>query len=175
MSGNRRDGNDTRCARPGCCQRGPQPASRRPLRRAPPRYAVGCRCRRPGGAAVARSIRTLHHRQSVSRGTHDAAFGVSKTKESASSPPGFPKSPLFPIQRLRRGGKQKTPPERGLGRGSINSNFGRPLSHSASTRARARVTQCEARGVPILTVDHAVHVGALVCHGRRSLREGGGV
>lgn len=46
LSGNRRDGNDICYARRsrGDC---PQPASRRPLRRAPPRYVIRCRLPRP--------------------------------------------------------------------------------------------------------------------------------
>ena len=59
----------------------------------------------------------LHHRQSVSRGTSSAALFCRRNPrlhhlESS-------KSPLFPIQRLRRGGKQK--PLRSVGSGGVRS------------------------------------------------------
>jgi hypothetical protein len=116
----------------------------------------------PGGAAVARSIRIFTTDKSFQGNRRrgllrfgDEGIRVFTTWSQ--------NSPLFPIQWLRRGGKQKTPPERGLGRGSINSNCGVALGHSALARARARVTLCKARGVPFQIVEHAVHVGALGC------------
>ncbi len=98
------------------------------------------------------------------QGAFDAVFGAVETKESASSPPGVRKILLcFPFRCWRRGGKQKTPPQRGLGRGSTRSNCGVALSHSSSAGARARAALCEPRGVPFQIVEHASHVGALGC------------
>lgn len=47
----------------------------------------------------------------------------------------------------------KTPPERGLGRGSIVSNFGRASAHPALARKRARVTAQVKRPAGILLRD----------------------
>lgn len=74
----------------------------------------------PRGAAVARSIRTLHHRQKFPGEQPTRPLAFSRTKESASSPPGVKNSPLLLIQGLRKGGKQK--PLRSVGSGRVRSD-----------------------------------------------------
>lgn len=120
----------------------PEGTARSPRRDVPREDASTVRSRMPVSPRVAERLGAkypyLHHRQSVFRGTANAAFGVLETKESASSPPEVSKISSVSHSTAAEGRETKTPPERGLGRGSIGSNFGVALSQSASARARAR-------------------------------------
>lgn len=86
-----------------------------------------------------RSIRALHHRQIVSRGTAGAAL-VLETKNSAPSPPGILKTLLHvSTTKASERPETKTPPEHRLGRGSKIRTFRTGSTHSASARKRAHV------------------------------------
>lgn len=155
----------------------PQPASRRPSRGRLHGTQHDLRRNRDhlrGGAALERSIRTLHHRQ---MGPGEQATRPCVANEVIRVFTTWSSKFLlcFQLQLLAWGWKRKTPPERRLGRGSINSNCGTALRHSSLARARAWATGCKAHGGPIQIVDHAWHVGALGCRVRGSLREGCGV
>jgi hypothetical protein len=103
--------------------------------RPPPRYVTRRRNARRPLCEVSALFTTD---KQVSRGTAGAAL-VLQTKNSAPSPPGISKlSFVSAWQRLRRGWKQKTPPEHRLGRGSKLEHFGTGSAHSASARKRAR-------------------------------------
>ena len=143
MSGNRRDGSDTRCARRCCFQRGPQPASRRPLRRAPPRYAVGCRCRRQVGQLLREVSVSSPPTISIQGNKQRGSF---LPKESAPSPPGVFKISSVSHSVVPEGRETKTPPERGLGRGSGNRTVegAKPFRLRESARTANR-TPCRRR------------------------------
>jgi hypothetical protein len=168
LSGNRRDGNDILKRKANPCGEGPQPASRRPLRQAPPRYGQDAGLYRDhfrGGAVSWREVSDLFTTDRWFQGNERHGSGRLKDEEVRVFTTWIQNSPLFPASVAPKGLETKNPSGAWLGRGSIRSNCGRALRHSSLARAHARATQCKALGVPIQIVDHAWHVGALGCHG----------